>query len=178
MIRTCTRPISDKQGGGVRLSPRQTPSERHLRGGEREEASRGIAAGESARQLAKRLGRSSSTVFREIARNGSRDRYRAAFADAASYGRGRRPKQANLAQRPALRVLVEAEPALCWSPEQIRRMAATAIAFDWRTHVHWRTHVNSGLRETDRVPVPARAGGNAVAAGEGLNVSGRVGEHR
>nr|WP_306420112.1 helix-turn-helix domain-containing protein [Streptomyces javensis] len=45
------------QSGGVRLTP-QTRSERHLSGSEREEISRGIAAGESARQLAKRLGRS------------------------------------------------------------------------------------------------------------------------
>lgn len=95
------------QSGGVRLTPQQR-SERHLRGTEREEMSRGIAAGELARQLAKRLGRSPSTVSREIARNGGRDRYRAASADDAAYARGRRPKQAKLAQRPALRALVEA----------------------------------------------------------------------
>ncbi|PBC81236.1 MULTISPECIES: helix-turn-helix domain-containing protein [unclassified Streptomyces] len=65
------------QSGGVRLTP-QTRSERHLSGSEHEEISRGIAAGESARQLAWRLGRSPSTVSREIARNGGRNRYRAA----------------------------------------------------------------------------------------------------
>ncbi|WP_397892768.1 helix-turn-helix domain-containing protein [Streptomyces aurantiacus] len=86
-------------------------SARPLSGGEREEISRGIAAGESAQQLAKRLGRSPSTISREIARNGGRDRYRAASADAAAYERGRRPKQAKPAQRPALRALVEAKPA-------------------------------------------------------------------
>ncbi|MFE3946734.1 transposase [Streptomyces sp. NPDC059118] len=94
-------------------------SERHLSGREREEISRGLAAGEPARQPAKRLGRSPSTISREIACNGRRDRYRAASADAAAYERGRRPKQAKLAQRPALRALVEAKLALCWSPEQI-----------------------------------------------------------
>ncbi|MEV6749036.1 helix-turn-helix domain-containing protein [Streptomyces sp. NPDC051080] len=57
--------------------------------------SRGIAAGESARQLAKRLGRSPSTVSREIARNGGRERYRAASADAAAYGRVHRPGRPN-----------------------------------------------------------------------------------
>nr|WP_167469427.1 helix-turn-helix domain-containing protein [Streptomyces rubrogriseus] len=65
--------------------------------------SRGIAAGESARQPAKRLGRSPSTVSREISRTGGRNRYRAATADAIACDRGRRPKQAELAQRPALR---------------------------------------------------------------------------
>ncbi|MEU9321921.1 helix-turn-helix domain-containing protein [Streptomyces sp. NPDC048295] len=79
------------QSGGVRLAP-QARSERHLSGSEREEISRGIAAGESARQLAKRLGRSPSTVSREIARNGGRDRYRAASADVAAYESGRWPK--------------------------------------------------------------------------------------
>ncbi|MER7563687.1 transposase [Streptomyces sp. NPDC048523] len=100
-----------------------------MSGSEREEISRGIADGESARQLAERLGRSPSTVSREIARNGGRDRYRAASADAAADQRGRRPKQAKLAQRPALRALVEAKPALCWSAEQICRMAATAVSW-------------------------------------------------
>ncbi|MGX4688238.1 transposase [Streptomyces sp. JNUCC 63] len=106
------------QSGGLRMVPRQR-SGRHLTGGEREEISRGIAAGESARQMARRLGRSPSTVSREIARNGGRDRYRAASADAAAYERGRRPKPAKLAQWPALRALVGAKLALCWSPEQI-----------------------------------------------------------
>nr|WP_246586449.1 helix-turn-helix domain-containing protein [Streptomyces yatensis] len=59
-----------------------------------------MAAGESARQLAKRLGRSPSTVSREVARNGGRDRYLAASADADAYTRGRRPKQVKLTQRP------------------------------------------------------------------------------
>ncbi|MER5361004.1 helix-turn-helix domain-containing protein [Streptomyces sp. NPDC002785] len=98
------------QSGGVRLTLQQR-SERHLTGGEREEISRGIAAGEPARQLARRLGRSPSTVSREIARNGGRDRYRAASA----YARGHRSKQAKLAQRPALRTLVEAEELPAWS---------------------------------------------------------------
>ncbi|MEU9897304.1 IS30 family transposase [Streptomyces phaeochromogenes] len=40
-------------------------------------------------------------------------------ADEAASVRGRRPKQAKLAQRPALRALVEAKPALCWSPDRI-----------------------------------------------------------
>nr|WP_257042089.1 helix-turn-helix domain-containing protein [Streptomyces sp. TLI_55] len=78
------------QSGGVRLTP-QTRSERHLSGSEREEISRGIAAGESARRLAKRMGRCPSAISREIARNGGRHRYRAASAHAAAYERGRRP---------------------------------------------------------------------------------------
>ncbi|MEU6201225.1 helix-turn-helix domain-containing protein [Streptomyces sp. NPDC047061] len=65
------------RSGGVRLAPQQR-SARHLTGGEREEESRSVAAGESARQLARRPDRAPPTVSREIARNGSRDRRRRA----------------------------------------------------------------------------------------------------
>src|ERR1700687_5606793 len=63
------------QYGGIR------PSERHrsrlaLTLAEREEISRGITAHQSARSMAKLLGRSPSTVSREISRNGGYDRYR------------------------------------------------------------------------------------------------------
>src|SRR3954467_4947432 len=48
---------------------------------EREEISRGIPAGHSARQIATHLVRSACTVTRELARNGGRSRYRASAAD-------------------------------------------------------------------------------------------------
>ncbi len=44
--------------------------------GEREEISRGLATGESFRCIARRLGRSPSTVSREVASNGGRRQYR------------------------------------------------------------------------------------------------------
>src|SRR6266702_8073620 len=48
---------------------------------EREEISRGIAAGRSIRRIAARLGRAPSTVTREIRRNGGYTAYRASEAD-------------------------------------------------------------------------------------------------
>lgn len=54
---------------------------------EREEISRGLTAGFSLRRIAEVLGRSSSTVSREIARNGGRRSYRAAKADAEAWSR-------------------------------------------------------------------------------------------
>jgi IS30 family transposase len=48
---------------------------------EREEISRGIAVGQSLRSIAGCLGRSPSTVSREVERNGGPARYRAASAD-------------------------------------------------------------------------------------------------
>jgi len=86
---------------------------------EREEISRGVAAGESCRQIAARLGRAPSTVSRELGRNGGRHRYRAQAADAAAFRQARRPKPAKLVLEPQLRAVVEAKLALRWSPQQI-----------------------------------------------------------
>lgn len=64
---------------------------------EREEISQGVAAGESLRAIARRLGRASSTVSREVACNGDRHSYRAQGAHRGSRHRARRPKPAKLA---------------------------------------------------------------------------------
>jgi IS30 family transposase len=104
--------------GGVRPLPaRRSP--RHLSVVAREEISRGLAQGESFRVIAAGLGCSHTTVSREVARNGGRDAYRAAAADAAAFGRARRPKASKLAGVPVLRAVVEAGLELEWSPEQI-----------------------------------------------------------
>ena len=86
---------------------------------EREEISRGLAAGESARVIAKRLGRAASTVSRDVASNGGRGRYRACVADRAAVRRTRRPKVSKLASCERLRAVVEAKLELRWSPQQI-----------------------------------------------------------
>ncbi len=65
---------------------------------EREEISRGIAAGRSIRGIAAGLGRSPSTVSREVARHGGRSAYRATEADARAWERALRPKPCRLAQ--------------------------------------------------------------------------------
>ena len=106
------------QTGGVqRQPPRRNAGCLSL--AEREEISRGVAAGDSCRAIASRLGRAPSTVSRELARNGGRHRYRAQATDAAAFGRAQRPKPAKLAVEPRLRAVVEAKLALRWSPQQI-----------------------------------------------------------
>ena len=62
---------------------------------EREEISRGLCAGESIRQMARRLGRAPSSLSREIARHGGRHRYRALQAEA--WRNAQRPKVCRLA---------------------------------------------------------------------------------
>src|SRR5438128_3320230 len=86
---------------------------------EREDISRAIALDQSARSIARLLGRSPSSVSREISRNGGYDRYRAAPADEQAWNRARRPKRCKLATNSRLRRSVAEKLRLNWSPEQI-----------------------------------------------------------
>src|SRR5258707_11609255 len=65
------------------------------------------------------LGRSPSTVSREISRNGVYDGYRAALADDKAWARARRPKRCKLATNPWLGQSVASKLRLNWAPEQI-----------------------------------------------------------
>jgi IS30 family transposase len=104
--------------GGIYRPPRQR-SRRALTLSEREEISRGIAAMESIHAMAASIGRSPSTVSREIARNGGRDQYRAAEADVQAWDRACRPKRCKLSQHRRLQRIVAGKLDLDWSPEQI-----------------------------------------------------------
>ena len=86
---------------------------------EREEISRGLATGRSTRLIAGRIGRSPSTVSREVVRNGGPRQYRAAHAERDAWDRALRPKRCRLATHGRLRRLVATKLALDWSPEQI-----------------------------------------------------------
>ncbi len=86
---------------------------------EREEISRGLATGESFRAIAARLGRSASTVCREVNRNGGCRRYRAAEAEKQALKRSRRPRRCLLAMNERLRDMVAQKLREDWSPEQI-----------------------------------------------------------
>ena len=104
-------------GGMVPAKRRR--SSRALRMEEREEISRGVAAGDSMRRIAARLQRPTCTITRELARNGGRGAYRASEADVSAWERARRPKQCRLATNPELRYLVAGKLSAYWSPEQI-----------------------------------------------------------
>jgi len=104
--------------GGRRPSTRER-SELRLSLVEREEISRGLAAGWSIRAIAEELGRSPSTVCREVNANGGRKKYRALVADRAAARRALRPKRAKLAECRRLRGAVERKLEAKWSPQQI-----------------------------------------------------------
>jgi len=86
---------------------------------EREEISRGIVAQRSIRSMASLLGRSPSTVSREVYRNGGYNQYRAVEADEQAWVRARRPKRCKLADHRWLRQAVAKKLRLNWSPEQV-----------------------------------------------------------
>lgn len=86
---------------------------------EREEISRGLVRQQSFRAIGRQLGRSPSTISREVGRNGGRRSYRAARADQAAWDRARRPKRCKLALQPRLRRIVAKQLQRRWSPEQI-----------------------------------------------------------
>ncbi|MEH6569365.1 MAG: IS30 family transposase, partial [Halioglobus sp.] len=80
---------------------------------------RGVASHLSLRSIASQLGRSPSTIGREIKRNGGYDSYRAAQADQAAWDRACRPKLCKLAGNRPLSRTVSTKLELNWSPEQI-----------------------------------------------------------
>jgi IS30 family transposase len=89
---------------------------------EREEIRVGIEAGEPGAAIAERIGRHRSTVWREIAANGGRRRYRAALAEGRAAHAARRPKSLWTEERSWLwREVQELLRTKKWSPEQISR---------------------------------------------------------
>ena len=106
-----------RAGGFAPRIPKR--SEKHLSLGEREEISRMLASGASLHAIAKHVGRSPSTISREVARNGGRELYRATGADGRAYERAARPKACKLQQNARLRRAVAGKLARRWSPQQI-----------------------------------------------------------
>jgi IS30 family transposase len=86
---------------------------------EREDISRGIAVGWSIRRIADDLGRSASTVSREVTRHGGRSDYRATEADARAWEAMLRPKPCLLGVNRRLQRIVTSKLSLDWSPEQV-----------------------------------------------------------
>ena len=124
--------------GGWRPRARSR-SARALQRPEREEISRGVAAGESLRSVARRLGRAPSTISREIERHGGPAAYRAETADAAAWQRAARPKRGRLLAYGRLRRVVTQWLEADWSPQQIAVQLRRRFPDDPRMHVSHET---------------------------------------
>jgi IS30 family transposase len=96
------------------------PSPARLSAAEREEIRSGLDSGESFAEIARGLGRVTSTVSREVGANGGREGYAGWRAHRRAADLARRPKVAKLAGCARLRAQVETwlEDEL-WSPTQI-----------------------------------------------------------
>jgi len=114
-------------------------SARVLSGIEREEISRGLSAGLTFTQIAELIGRSTSTISREVNRNGGRSRYRANLADRRAWAQSKRPKRCLLALNESLRVAVAEKLSLDWSPEQVAGWLKRQFPDDQSMHVSHET---------------------------------------
>jgi len=126
------------RAGGLPPRPRMRRASA-LRVAEREEISRGLAAGESARAMARALGRAPSTVTREITRHGGRSRYRAAQAETEADAAARRPKRARLVEHVRLQRIVAAKLRQRWAPQQIAGWLMSTYPDDPALHVSHET---------------------------------------
>ena len=97
---------------------------------ERETISRGLARKLTLTAIAAELGRSVTTVSREVRRNSGLNGYRAARADRLAMQRTSRARPGKLADDPVLRRYVEDKLALSWSPRQISRRLGTEFPLD------------------------------------------------
>lgn len=126
------------RAGGVRPWP-QAASGRFLSLAEREEIAVGLAAGFGVRAIARTLGRSPSTISREIQRNRQRGAstagaakgsYRAVLAQGKADARACRPKPRKLEGDPRLAAWVEQHLSMRWSPRQISHRIQVAFPDD------------------------------------------------
>ena len=109
-----------EQRGGICPAERKR-ADRALTLAHREEISRGICAGCTAAHIAAAIGKSPSSVTREIKRNGGREAYRAVEAEGAAWKRACRPKACLLQRNWRVCRRVAQGLRQQWSPEQIAR---------------------------------------------------------
>lgn len=114
--RTIARVVREA-GGMPKLSSKR--ADRCLSARDREEIRAGLERGETFAAIARTLGRSTSTISREVNNNNGRDDYRAWAADRRATEMARRPKVSKLALEGELREYVIAGLKQRWSPEQI-----------------------------------------------------------
>jgi IS30 family transposase len=107
--------------GGVYRPAGAVYSGRYLDRVERYELARLKEAGHSVREIGRRMGRSASTISRELRRNQAprTGLYQPERAEALAWQRQRRPKPSKLSQNPLLRAVVQKLLMKRYSPDQV-----------------------------------------------------------
>jgi len=103
-------------------------------------------------RVARRLGRPTSTVSREVAAGGGRHNYRATAAERRVRGRRCRPKERKLVSSPALAARVSEGLEQRWPPGQIATRLAREFPDDAEMRVSHETHLLLAV-----LPGPGRA---------------------
>ncbi|HLF99830.1 MAG TPA: IS30 family transposase [Acidimicrobiia bacterium] len=161
--------------GGVIRPELWHPSRFRLSLDERVEIYVGLGLGRSLTEIAVGLGRSTSTVSREVANNGGRDRYRPFVAHRRACRLARRPKERKLAC-PRLRDRVVADLNTLWSPWQIARRLRADYPDDpemWVSHeTIYKTLYIQGRGELRRELTRCLRTGRATRRPQGRAVQG------
>ena len=137
---------------------------------DREEISLGLHAGEALTVIAARLGKTTSTVSREVAGNGGRGGYRAWRAHQRARVPARRPKIPKL-ERPRLAAQVTEWLEAWWSPQEISARLRIEHAGDPMMRVSHETiyqalYVRAGTRRAAprAGPLPAHRPGETASS--------------
>jgi IS30 family transposase len=108
--------------GSVTIIETAPISARYFSQDDRIEIADGLAAGESVKAIATRIGKTFQSVYREIARNKKPDgSYQPWYAHNQAYGRRPRPKRRIFERDEELRRVVAEKLGKRWSPAQISR---------------------------------------------------------
>jgi IS30 family transposase len=132
---TVKRVLAKAGGTPSRRSRRRPRSPLRLSLVQREEIRAGIAAGDSFRAIARRIGKAPSSVSREVGGVGGRGRYRATRADDCACLAALRPKCPKLASNPKLRRAVTAMLERRFSPQQISATLKREHPHDPQMHI-------------------------------------------
>ena len=132
------------------------PRDGRLRMEEREEILIGLRAGDSMSEIARRLGRSASTVTREVGANGGPEHYGAWRAHCRAREQARRPKAAKLEHGPLAEQVTTWLEQL-WSPKEISGRLT-------RKHPNDPDHA---LEPRDHLSIPLRPGARRAASRAG-----------
>jgi DNA-binding CsgD family transcriptional regulator len=167
--------------GGIAPRPRRR-AQRALRLAEREEISRGIAAGWSMRRIAQALGRSPSTVSREIRRNDGLSAYRVQLGRSACLGTGFAPEALSPGAPCGATMAHRAEARAAVVAEADRRLAEVAIPCQQRHAGIARDDLSKSLHSDTRCAEKgaddAPAHRAADAPGQGRHDQERTGTDR
>lgn len=104
---------------------------------DREEISRGLTSGESVTGIAKKIGRSTSTISREVSKNNGTNGYRANLAErrAKRKAASRKIGHRKLTKNPALLAEVISGLMSRWSPDQIAKTLQSTYSLNKNMHI-------------------------------------------